>query len=300
MFVSAVSINGVAKADTWEQPVMTLGTSLTDSQKQGTIDVLSSKLSNNNYKQITVNGDILVKYLNPSGSNFTTTSGAWSSALIEKTSSGSGINVEILDYNNHNNITTITEDQYKNAALTAGISDANIYVTSATPIDGSGALAGIYAAYSQNGDALNQDQVSAAQDEMNTLSNITEANKNKDGYTDEQLNNAMAGAKSDMAEKGSEVTVNEITNIVNNQISDNNLENTVTNTQKQQLVKVLVSIRDSGALDNNSFKSQADKLGNNIKKSASDIFNKINTESNRNFFQKIWDGIVNFFSSLLK
>lgn len=287
-----------AKADDWDQPVMTLGTSLTADQKQGTIDVLSSKINNNNFQQLTVNGDTLVQYLNPSGSSFTSNSGVWSSAAIEKTSSGSGINVQILDYNGKNNITTITADQYKNAALTAGISDANIYVTSATPIDGSGALAGVYAAYSKNGDSLNQSQVSAAQNEMGTLSDINQANKDKDGYSDEQLNNAIAGAKSEMAKEGSNITVNEITNIINNQININHLDNVITDAQRQKIVQTMVAIRDSGALNNSNFKDQANKLSNNIKKSAGDIFNKLNTSQNRNFLQKIWDGIVSFFQSL--
>ena len=146
--------------------------------KDGTLKILTAPLNGDNYQTITVTGSDLVRYLNPSGDNFTTSSGVWSSA-DSKTSSGSGINVKILDYNGKNNITTITANQYKNAALTAGITDANIYVNSAIPIDGSGALAGVYAAYAKNGNALNQKQVNAAQDEMNTLSGITQDNKDK-------------------------------------------------------------------------------------------------------------------------
>lgn len=66
----------------------------------------------------------------------------WSSALVQKTNNG-GINVTIVPYNGTNNITTITADQYRNAALTAGVSNANLYITSAVKIDGSGALAGV-------------------------------------------------------------------------------------------------------------------------------------------------------------
>ena len=177
----------MVKADDNNTPVVTLGTSLTSSQRQGTIDTLTQPLNGSSYRTITITGADLVKYLNPSGADFTNNSGVWSSALIQKTASGSGINVHILPYNGHNNITTITANQYKNAALTAGITDANIYVTSASPIDGSGALAGVYAAYAENGQSLNQSQINAAQDEMNTLSGITEQNKGKDGYSDAQL-----------------------------------------------------------------------------------------------------------------
>ncbi|APU70578.1 DUF1002 domain-containing protein [Companilactobacillus crustorum] len=293
------SAQSVKADDLNDQPVMTLGTSLTDDQRQGTISALSSQLNNSsNYKTITVNGDTLVKYLNPSGNSFTSNSGVWSSALIQKTSSGSGINVKIVDYNGKNNITTITADQYRNAAVTAGISDANIYVTSATAIDGSGALAGIYAAYANSGDSLNQSQVNAAQKEMGVLSGITDANKGTDGYSDKQLNNAVAGMKSDIAQKGDNITVNQITTIVNNNLQKNNLQNIINDNQKQQIINLMVQIRDSGALKNSNFKEQASKLSSDIMSKAKNVFNNLNTQENRNFLQKIWDSIVSFFSGL--
>lgn len=293
--IFAISQNTVYADET---PVVTLGSSLTESQKSGTLKTLTAPLNGANYQTITVTGSDLVKYLNPSGDNFTTNSGVWSSAMIQKTSAGSGINVKILDYDGKNNITTITANQYKNAALTAGISDANIYVTSAIPIDGSGALAGVYAAFAKNGDALNQKQVNAAQDEMNTLSGITRENKSKDGYSDAQLNNAVAGAKSDMAKIGNNISDSQIRDIVNNQIKINHLGNTINNNQKNQIVNILIEVRDSGALNNKNFKAQAAELSKQIEKNAQNIFNKFNTPENRNWFQQIWDSVVNFFSHL--
>ena len=293
--IFAISQNTVYADET---PVVTLGSSLTESQKSGTLKTLTAPLNGANYQTITVTGSDLVKYLNPSGDNFTTNSGVWSSAMIQKTSAGSGINVKIFDYDGKNNITTITANQYKNAALTAGISDANIYVTSAIPIDGSGALAGVYAAFAKNGDALNQKQVNAAQDEMNTLSGITRENKSKDGYSDAQLNNAVAGAKSDMAKIGNNISDSQIRDIVNNQIKINHLGNTINNNQKNQIVNILIEVRDSGALKNKNFKAQAAELSKQIEKNAQNIFNKFNTPENRNWFQQIWDSVVNFFSHL--
>lgn len=295
--VAMISFTKPVLADD-DTPVVTLGTSLTDSQKQGTLKTLTAPLNGGNYQTITVTGSDLVKYLNPSGDNFTTSSGVWSSAMIQKTSSGSGINVKILDYDGKNNITTITANQYKNAALTAGISDANIYVTSAIPIDGSGALAGVYAAYAKNGNALNQKQVNAAQDEMNTLSGITQDNKNKKSYSDAQLNNAVAGAKNEMAKQGQNITDSQIRDIVNNQININHLGDTINNNQKNQIVNLLIEIRDSGALKDGNFKQQASKLSSQIQNGAKNIFNKFNTQENRNWLQNLWDQIVKFFSGL--
>lgn len=295
--VAMISFTKPVLADD-DTPVVTLGTSLTDAQKQGTLKTLTAPLNGGNYQTITVTGSDLVKYLNPSGDNFTTSSSVWSSAMIQKTSSGSGINVKILDYDGKNNITTITANQYKNAALTAGISDANIYVTSAIPIDGSGALAGVYAAYAKNGNALNQKQVNAAQDEMNTLSGITQDNKNKKGYSDAQLNNAVAGAKNEMAKQGQNITDSQIRDIVNNQININHLGDTINNNQKNQIVNLLIEIRDSGALKDGNFKQQASKLSSQIQNGAKNIFNKFNTQENRNWLQNLWDQIVKFFSGL--
>ncbi len=295
--VAMISFTKPVLADD-DTPVVTLGTSLTDAQKQGTLKTLTAPLNGGNYQTITVTGSDLVKYLNPSGDNFTTSSGVWSSAMIQKTSSGSGINVKILDYDGKNNITTITANQYKNAALTAGISDANIYVTSAIPIDGSGALAGVYAAYAKNGNTLNQKQVNAAQDEMNTLSGITQDNKNKKGYSDAQLNNAVAGAKNEMAKQGQNITDSQIRDIVNNQININHLGDTINNNQKNQIVNLLIEIRDSGALKDGNFKQQASKLSSQIQNGAKNIFNKFNTPENRNWLQNLWDQIVKFFSGL--
>lgn len=290
------TVHGADTANT----MVTLGTTLTQTQKQGTIDTLTKPLNDaQNYQTLTVNGSTLVQYLNPSGSNFTTSSNVWSSAAIEKTSSGAGINVQILPYNGKNNITTITEDQYKNAALTAGITDANIYVTSAIPIDGSGALAGVYAAFAQNGNSLNQSQVNAAQNEINTLSDITSANKDKDGYSDAQLNHAVAGAKTQMAQQGgTNISTGDITTIVNNQIEKNDLQNILTDAQKQEIVDLLVKIRDSGALDSSDFKDQAKKLSSDILDGAKNIFDKLDTPENQNLFQKIWTNITNFFKNL--
>lgn len=88
----AVAIVGLGthkvSADTdaaWDKPVATLGSSLTSSQQQGVINTLTSAAgTGSSYDTLTVNGSTLVKYLNPSGESFTSTSGVWSSAWCRK------------------------------------------------------------------------------------------------------------------------------------------------------------------------------------------------------------------------
>lgn len=274
-----------------------LGGSLTDSQRKQTIQTLTKPLNGESYQVNKVTGADLVKYLNPSGDNFTTSSGVWSSAMIQKTAKGSGINVTILDFNGKNNITSITAEQYKNAGLTAGLQDVHIYVTSAIPIDGSGALAGVYASYAQN-HQLNQKQVNVAQNEMETLNRISKNNKGKDGYSDAQLNKAVAGAKSKMAQQGQNISDSQIRDIVNNQIKINHLGNTINNNQKEQIINILTDLKNSGALKNGNFKEQASKLSDSLSGNAKKIWDKVNTKENRNWLQKIWDDICGWFKSL--
>ena len=70
------------------------------------------------------------------------------------------------------------------------------------------------------------------------MSGITQDNKSKDkGYSDAQLNNAVAGAKSEMAKQGQNISDSQIRDIVNNQININHLGKTINNNQKNQIVK---------------------------------------------------------------
>ena len=66
-----------------------------------------------------------------------------SSVSVKKLPKGSGIKVEILT---PENITSITQSQYTNAAITSGITDAEIKVASPTKVTGESALVGVYKA----------------------------------------------------------------------------------------------------------------------------------------------------------
>lgn len=289
----ANSLNGL--------PTVTVGKNLSSGQRKETIAILTQEISGQNYTTLTVTGNDLVKYLNPSGDNFTTTSGVWSSALIVKTDSEPGIRVKILPYNGQTTITTITADQYKNAALTAGIENADIYITSPVAIDGSGALAGIYAAYADKGKKLNQDQINAAQDEINTLSSINQNNRNKSNFSDAKLNRAIVGAKKDMAQKGGTLSDDQIRDIINNQIKINHLGNTINNNQINEIVKLLEEVQGSGSLKNKSFVGNAQALSHdfqNIKNKILKSQNNSNVSHNNNFLNDLWDQIVGFFNKL--
>ncbi len=66
---------------------------------------------------------------------------ARSCVYIKATASGSGLNIETK------NINYCTEEMYRNALITAGITDAEIKICAPYPMSGTAALTGIYKAY---------------------------------------------------------------------------------------------------------------------------------------------------------
>lgn len=304
----------VSEDEQWNKPVITVGKSLTNVELAGTVAVfkealskaktnaMNSEASTAEPMQLTIDGSTLVKYLNPSMNNyFNNNSGVWSSAMVQKTAKGSGINVKILSYNGQNNITTITANQYRNAALTAGVADADIYVTSAKPIDGSGALAGVYAAFASNGTKLDQEQINLAQQEQSALSQITQDNKGKDGYTDAQLNNAIAQTKQEMANQGdpTKLSNDKIADILDKMLKQNQLDTIINASQRQQIIDLLGKIAQSGVMNKQSFKDQANNLSQSIQDGAKKLFDGLNSEESKGFFKKIGDNISNFFKGIV-
>lgn len=94
---------------------------------------------------------------------------ALSSAYVEPRTSG-GIEVESF------NINYVTEDMYRAALQTAGITDARVVVAAATPVSGTGALAGIYKAYEDiTGQALDENAKEVAAEELVLTGDLQDA-----------------------------------------------------------------------------------------------------------------------------
>lgn len=226
-----------------------------------------------------------------------------SSAYIQPKTFGRGVDVEI---ETPENITRITREQYMNAAITAGIQDATIKIAAIDPVTGEGALTGIYKAYEAQGNTLNQKDIQHAHQEMNDLANISEANAQKEGYSDEALNQAIADMKSQIAEakqNNQQINQTTVTNIVNQTIHENHLNKILSDNDIAIIQNLMMNVAQSDVInqDPKAYQKQANALKKDIQKQASDKLDelkKLNTEESRNFLQKIWDAIVEFFTSL--
>lgn len=226
-----------------------------------------------------------------------------SSALIKPKRFTSGVDVEI---ETPENITRITREQYMNAAITSGIQDATIKIASVDQVTGEGVLTGIYKAYATQGHRLNAQDIQNANQEMNHLARISENHQNKDGYSDEALNEAVAEMKAQIAEaKASHQQLNSTTinQIVNQTLTERGLYQILSDHEIAVVQNIMVNVAESNVVnqDPDAFKKQATELKEMIQSQAGDKLKKLkdlDNEETRNFLQKLWDAIVSIFTKI--
>lgn len=235
----------------------------------------------------------------------------YSSAYITPAQNEGEVTVEILT---PQTITTITPLQYKNAAITSGAIDVNIKVASAVKVDGSGALAGVYKAFQDQGHDLNQDAVAAAQKELSVTSGINKEHQGQEGYDPELLNGAITEIKTSIQQYKEEnnvtqISQDQITQIVNNVVNNYNLQNVLTQNNIQNLNQFS---SDFSKVDLSAEqKQQLQNLGNEILKEGGALFDNVKNDlqsldlnlkvddETKNFLQNAWDGLLNILSQLV-
>lgn len=302
-----LSASGVVKAaenkEDWDEPVFIKGADLEGQDLQQTENDLGV---DDNYETYNVNVNDVSNYI-PNSSNL---SYIYSSATIEHKKWGKGVDVKI---DTPDNITKVTSEQYQNAAITAGIKNAEIHIASVEPVTGEGALAGIYKAYEEKGNDLNNEDIQNSNQEMNDLGRISEENKGKDGYSDEALNASIADIKEQLADikqnQDKQITQQQVEDTVNKVLDERGLSEILSENQIQMINNNMVNVANSNALtsDPKAFKQNAKDVLKNIEKNSDDLLNKakdkakdLNTEENRNLLQRIWDGIVEIIQSIIQ
>ncbi len=114
-FVQAASgdIDTTVVDEKWGKPTFVYGGGLSDSQVKETEELLGIN-NPENVASVAATGADLVKYLKEGSGD---TANMISSVLVQKENAGKGVKVTI---ETPDNITQITQDQYANAAITAG------------------------------------------------------------------------------------------------------------------------------------------------------------------------------------
>lgn len=95
---------------------------------------------------------------------------AISSVYLEKLKKGKGISVELY------NISWVTEEMYKNAAITAGVEDAKIVVASPFDVSGTSALTGIIKSFEDlTGEKIDVERKDLANQEMAIMGELKDS-----------------------------------------------------------------------------------------------------------------------------
>jgi len=282
-------------------PMFTYGETLTDSQFEETKELLG-------VEDGTEEIEVQVSELNDLLQDSYPYSQVYSSAYITAADNDGGVTVEIAT---PDTITSITQVQYENAAITAGAVDVNIKVASAVEVDGSGALAGVYKAFESAGQTLDADAREVAQDELAVTSTITEENQDTAGYSDDDLNAAIADIKSEVAslkeENGGNISVDEITVIVNNVINNYNLDDVISQENIQAIIDQMQNFsaleltdEQKAQLSNlaSSLSDAASSAASNVADTASSAIANTDTEQLKEDSLSIWDRILSILDNI--
>lgn len=300
LFIPITSVKADIQTDTinevWGKPTLVYGAGLSDSEVNQTNKAFNISNIDNVNRQVNSGQDFLT-YLGQDG---VSDNSLFSSVLVQKQSKGKGVNVDIKT---PQNITSVTETQYANAAITAGASDVQIDVASVKKVTGESALVGVYKALSANGVKVDEDRTKAANQELNTINDIANSQKGNSNFDSKSLDLANAQIKSDLAkykkENGNVADNQAIQNIVNKALSDNNLNNVLSNNQIQSLISFAQTYQNTDAIDS---KEVANQLEQYSKDTYNKLKNVVNSEEAHNWFDKIktffsnlWKSLVNSF-----
>lgn len=277
------------------EPMMTYGESLTPEELAQTKESLGVKAG---AKEMPV----YIHELNGLLQDNYPYSQVYSSTYITPAKNNGQVTVEIMT---PKTITVITPAQYQNAAITAGAVDVDIKVASVKPVDGSGALAGVYKSFQAAGRTLDAANIHAAQNELDTLSKISQENKGKEGFSDKQLNAAVAEIKQQIqAEKdknNGEIDQATIQNIVVKVINNYHLGDVISQENINQLVVQMNQFSQLKLTD--AQLKQLKNLGNSLKAKGSQLIKEAKEkwkqvdpkqkEEAKTFLQQLWQDLVN-------
>ena len=288
--------------ETYVQPEYVLGSSLSEDQKNQTLSKLGYDASKDTKDIKTMTPDIYSKIMNVAND---ASLQLYSSAKIQKLGDKSPLEVKI---ETPENITKVTQDMYRNAAVTLGVEHAKITVAAPIPVTGESALAGIYYSLEANGAKVPQANKDLAQEELKALSDINAESKDKSGYDANKLNAAMTDIKAGLAkakESKGNLTEEDVRKIVEDTLKNYKLDQVITGNQVNIIINFALNLSKSDILNNADFTKTLNDLKESIVSQAGDSFKNINLnfdankalEEGGNFFSSLWQAIVNFFKS---
>lgn len=256
------------------ETVVTLGNDLNPGQRTAILQEMGVADS---VKIIDVTNAEEHKYLGKYLSAATIGRNALSSAKIVLTDNGKGISVKTK------NISTITESMYANAAITAGVKDADIYVTAPIQVSGTAGLTGIIKAFeTATGKKIDENQKQVANEEIVRTQDIGKqiGDNNKAAQFMNKVKEEIATQNPQTPQEYRDIIIN-VSNEFNINLNDATINQLISFSQNFANLNI-----DWGALT-----QQLDSLRGDIK-------NILNTEQTQGIIDTVLEWIGSIFSSI--
>lgn len=273
--------------------IIALGADLSAEQRATVLslmDVTEADLAN--YQVITITNDMEHRYLDAYMDASVIGSKSLSSVKITPAESGHGVLVTTK------NINYCTTGMYRNALLTAGVSDADILVVGPTEISGTAALIGAIKGYeAMSGESVSDTTLDTAMNELITTGEI--AMQDADSQDIEEL---IAFVKAKVAAGGLD-SDDQIRSAIKE--GEDKFGVTLTEDEINQIIAIMQKINQLG-LDPNVLVAQAEDL---YSKFGKDFLKNLDTDAiakevaksaASGFFAKIGDAIKGFFAGLFQ
>ncbi|MCF6408494.1 DUF1002 domain-containing protein [Pseudalkalibacillus salsuginis] len=274
MILVACMVPGIAFADAAPGDIIvTLGEDLTDSEKQNLLKEMDVPAD---VETVTVTNDEEHQYLGEYISKAQIGSKAISSTKITVGEKDSGLNVET------NNINWVTEEMYANALTTAGVTDADIYVTAPFEVSGTAALTGILKAYEVKADVkIPEEKKQVANEEM------VKTVKLGDRVGAEKATELMTKIKQELAENPVE-TEEDLRALIQRVAEDVGIQ--LTDEELDGLVSLFNRMKELN-IDWDQVKSNLENVRNNL----GEFLNK---EETQGFIRTILDFLISLIEAL--
>lgn len=273
--------------------IIALGADLSAEQRATVLslmDVTEADLAN--YQVVTITNDMEHQYLDAYMDASVIGSKSLSSVKITPAESGHGVLVTTK------NINYCTTGMYRNALLTAGVSDADILVVGPTEISGTAALIGAIKGYeAMSGESVSDTTLDTAMNELITTGEI--AMQDADSQDIEEL---IAFVKAKVAAGGLD-SDDQIRSAIEE--GEDKFGVTLTEDEINQIIAIMQKINQLG-LDPNVLVAQAEDLYSKVGK---DFLKNLDTDAiakevaksaASGFFAKIGDAIKGFFAGLFQ
>ena len=273
--------------------IIALGADLSAEQRATVLslmDVTEADLAN--YQLVTITNDMEHQYLDAYMDASVIGSKSLSSVKITPAESGHGVLVTTK------NINYCTTGMYRNALLTAGVSDADILVVGPTEISGTAALIGAIKGYeAMSGESVSDTTLDTAMNELITTGEI--AMQDADSQDIEEL---IAFVKAKVAAGGLD-SDDQIRSAIEE--GEDKFGVTLTEDEINQIIAIMQKINQLG-LDPNVLVAQAEDL---YSKFGKDFLKNLDTDAiakevaksaASGFFAKIGDAIKGFFAGLFQ